>query len=160
MEKEILKLLACNSRISLEEMATMLDTNEDEVAAIIKRLEEEKIILKYTTVINWEKAGSDTATAIIDVKVTPQREVGFDAVAERIYRFPEVRSVSLMSGEYDLSVTIEGKSMKEVALFVAQKLATLEHVQSTRTHFVLKYYKMAGVIFEDQEEDRRQVITP
>ncbi|ATW24367.1 Lrp/AsnC family transcriptional regulator [Candidatus Formimonas warabiya] len=160
MRNKILKLLACNSRMPLDQIAVMLDTTVEEVEGIIKELEEEKIILKYSTVINWEKAGAETAVAIIDVKVSPQREVGFDAVAQRIYRFPEVRSVSLMSGDYDLSVSIEGKSMKDVALFVAQKLATIEHVLSTRTHFILKRYKMAGVIFEDAEEDRREVVTP
>jgi len=96
---------------------------------------------------------------MIDVKVTPQRDVGFDEVAQKIYRFPEVRSVFLMSGGYDLSVLIEGKTLKDVALFVAEKLATIEHVQSTMTHFVLKKYKQAGVVFEDGEEDRRQVVS-
>lgn len=160
MRKKLLKLLECNSRLNYEEVAVMLNSTVGEIKQAIQEMEDEKIILKYTTVINWEKAGLETGTAIIDVKVTPQREVGFDAVAERIYRFSEVRSVSLMSGDYDLSVVIEGKSMKEVAMFVAQKLATLEHVLSTRTHFVLKHYKTAGVIFEDQQEDLRQVVTP
>ncbi|MGI6712727.1 MAG: Lrp/AsnC family transcriptional regulator [Bacillota bacterium] len=160
MRKKLLKLLECNSRLTYEEIAVMLNSTVREIKQAIQEMEDAKIILKYTTVINWEKAGLETGTAIIDVKVTPQREVGFDAVAERIYRFPEVRSVSLMSGDYDLSVVIEGKSMKEVAMFVAQKLATLEHVLSTRTHFVLKHYKTAGVIFEDQQEDLRQVVTP
>ncbi|HHT63748.1 MAG: Lrp/AsnC family transcriptional regulator [Bacillota bacterium] len=160
MKNKVLKLLECNGRISFEQMAVMLDTTVEEIEAIVKKLEEEKIILKYSAVINWEKAGVEEAVAIIDVKVSPQREVGFDAIAQRIYRFPEVRSVSLISGEYDLSVSIEGKSMKEVAMFVAQKLATIDHVLSTRTHFILKRYKMAGVIFEDEEVDRREVITP
>lgn len=159
MKRKILELLACNSRMSYNQMAMMLNITEQEVEQMVKELEEEKVILKYTAVINWEKAGTDLVTAFIDVKVTPQREVGFDAVAERIYRFPEVRSVSLMSGSYDLSVIIEGKNMKDVALFVAEKLATIEHVQSTMTHFVLRKYKQAGVIFEDKEDDRRQVVT-
>jgi DNA-binding Lrp family transcriptional regulator len=128
MKNKVLKLLECNGRISFEQMAVMLDTTVEEIEAIVKKLEEEKIILKYSAVINWEKAGVEEAVAIIDVKVSPQREVGFDAIAQRIYRFPEVRSVSLISGEYDLSVSIEGKSMKEVAMFVAQKLATIDHV--------------------------------
>lgn len=160
MRNKVLKLLAGNSRLPIDQMAVMLDTGVGEVERIVNKLEEEKIILQYTSVVNWEKAGFDISTAMIDVKVVPQREVGFDAVAERIYRFPEVRSVSLMSGDYDLSVMVEGESMKEVAMFVAKKLATIEHVQSTRTHFILKRYKMAGVIFEDQEKDQRQVVTP
>lgn len=160
MKNKVLKLLASNSRMSFEQMAVMLDCSVQEITQIVKELEENKIILQYTTVTNWEKCESDLVTALIEVKVTPQREVGFDAVAERIYRFPEVRAVSLMSGGYDLAVFIEGKNLKEIALFVAEKLATIEHVQSTRTHFVLKKYKEAGVIFEDKEEDRRQVVTP
>lgn len=160
MRNKVLKLLASNSRLSIDQMAIMLGTGVKEVERMINELEDEKIILQYTSVINWEKAGFDISTAMIDVKVVPQREVGFDAVAERIYRFPEVRSVSLMSGDYDLSVMVEGESMKEVAMFVAKKLATIEHVQSTRTHFILKRYKMSGVIFEDQEKDQRQVVTP
>jgi len=160
MRNKILKLLECDGRLSFAQMAVMLDSTEDEIQAIVKELEEEKIILKYSAVINWEKAGSEDAVAIIDVKVSPQREVGFDAVAQRIYRFPEVRSVSLISGDYDLSVSIEGKTMKDVAMFVAQKLSTIEHVLSTRTHFILKRYKIAGVIFEDENEDRREVVTP
>lgn len=160
MRNKILRILACNSKISFDEIAVMLGINTQEVKKIVSDLEEEKIILNYTTIINWEKAGEESTKAIIHVKVTPQREVGFDAVAERIYRFPEVRSLTLMSGEFDLSVTVEGNSMKEVAMFVAQKLSTIDGVQSTKTHFVLKRYKVAGVIFEDQEEDRRQVVTP
>ncbi|MGI6684712.1 MAG: Lrp/AsnC family transcriptional regulator [Bacillota bacterium] len=160
MRNKVLKLLECNGRMSFEQMAVMLNSTVEEIENLVKELEEEKIILKYSAVINWEKAGVEDAVAIIDVKVSPQREVGFDTVARRIYRFPEVRSVSLISGEYDLSVSIEGKSMKDVAMFVAQKLATIEHVLSTRTHFILKRYKMAGVAFEEEEKDRREVVTP
>lgn len=160
MREKILKILAEDSRIPHEQIAVMLGTTTAEVVRIIKELEDEKIILGYKTMINWELAGIESTKAIIHVKVTPQREVGFDAIAERIYRFPEVRSVTLMSGEFDLSVTIEGDSMKEVAMFVAKKLATIDGVQSTKTHFVLKRYKVAGMIFEDKEEDRRQVVTP
>lgn len=160
MREKILEILRCNARISHEQIATMLGMDPEEVTREIKVMEDEKVILKYNTLINWEKTDVNVVTAMIDVKVIPQRDVGFDEVAERIYRFPEVRSVSLMSGSYDLSVVVEGKTMKEVALFVAEKLATIEHVQSTMTHFVLKHYKQAGVIFEDKEEDRRQVVSP
>lgn len=160
MRKEILELLSRDSRVTPREIAVMLDRPEEEVRREIAALEAEKVILKYGALINREKAGEEFVSALIDVKVTPQRDVGFDEVAARIYRYPEVQAVSLVSGAYDLSVLVEGKTLKEVALFVAEKLATLEHVQSTMTHFVLKKYKEAGVIFEDGEADRRQVVTP
>ena len=159
LRKKVLEILADNCRITHEQMATMLNVDMEQIQNEIKLLEEEKAILKYSALINWEKANVDVVSALIEVKVVPQRDVGFDQLAERIYRFPEVKSVLLVSGTYDLSVVIEGKTMKEVALFVAEKLATLEHVQSTITHFVLKTYKQDGVIFEDKEIDRRQVIT-
>ncbi|MDA8234579.1 MAG: Lrp/AsnC family transcriptional regulator [Clostridia bacterium] len=158
--KEILELLQNDSRLTAEQIATMVNMEAAEVRARIKKLEENKTIIKYHTLINWEKAGEEIVTALIEVKVTPQREVGFDAVAERIYRFPEVRSVYLMSGAYDLAVIIEGRTMKEVALFVAMRLATIEYVLSTATHFILKKYKEEGVILEDKEEDRRLVVSP
>ena len=161
MRFKIIKLLECNSRLSFEDIALMLGVTREEIEKEVKALEEEKIILKYGTVINWEKfAGDERVEAFIDVEVTPQRDSGFDEIAARIYRFPEVRAVSLMSGAYDLSVHMVGKSMKDVAFFVAEKLSTIEHVRSTKTHFMLKRYKQAGVIFEEQEEDRRQVVTP
>lgn len=158
--KKLLQLLQDNCKLTAQDIALMINMPVKEVEAQIKELEENKTIIKYHTFINWEKAGDESVSALIDVKVTPQRGVGFDKVAERIYRFPEVKSVYLMSGGYDLSVLIEGKTMKEVALFVAIKLATIEDVQSTTTHFVLKKYKQEGVILEDQEEDRRLVISP
>lgn len=160
MEKRILEILEEDARLTPAQIAAMLGSNPEEVAATIRRLEEEKVIVKYQTLVNWEKAGNDGVAALIEVKVTPQRDVGFDQVAARIYRFPEVRSVFLVSGSYDLSVVVEGKDLKDVARFVAEKLATLEHVQSTVTHFILKKYKQDGVILEDQEADRRQVVTP
>ncbi len=158
--KEILEILEENNRIEPEQIAVLLGRSLAEVQEAIRQMEEDRVIVKYQTLINWEKTGYETVAALIDVKVTPQREVGFDTVAERIYRFPEVKSVYLMSGGYDLSVLVEGKSMKDVAFFVAEKLATIEHVNSTTTHFILKRYKQDGVIFEDQEEDRRLVVTP
>lgn len=159
-DKAILEILEADDRISPEEMALRLNLDAAEVLETIARLEREKVILKYGAVINWEKAGSDAVLAMIEVKVLPQREVGFDTVAERIYRYPEVKSVYLMSGGYDLAVTVEGRSMKEIAFFVAQKLAALEHVQSTATHFVLKKYKQDGVVFEEQEVVDRLVVSP
>lgn len=158
--KKLLELLQDNCKISTQDLASMLNIPLEEVETQIRELEANKTIIKYHTFINWEKAGDESVAALIDVKVTPQRGVGFDQVAERIYRFPEVKSVFLMSGGYDLSVLVEGKTMKEVALFVAIKLATIEDVQSTTTHFVLKKYKQEGVILEDQEADHRLVISP
>ncbi|HBT20001.1 MAG TPA: AsnC family transcriptional regulator [Peptococcaceae bacterium] len=160
MRKEILELLETDSKLTPYQIATMLGIDKSKVEKEIEAMEEEGIILQYSTLINWEKAGVEQVSALIDVKVTPQRGVGFDDIAERIYRFPEVRSVMLMSGSYDLSVEVTGRNIKEVAQFVSQKLATLEHVQSTMTHFVLKRYKQQGVILENKEKDRRQVISP
>ncbi|MGI9952547.1 Lrp/AsnC family transcriptional regulator [Moorellaceae bacterium AZ2] len=160
MRSKILRLLEGNSRLSAKEIAVMLGLPPDQVAQEISRMEEERIILGYSTLINWEKAGEEQVAALIDVKVAPQQDVGFDEVAARIYRYPEVKSVFLMSGGYDLSVLVQGKSLKEVADFVARKLATLEHVQSTVTHFILKRYKQDGIIFDDLEADRRQVVQP
>lgn len=164
MEDNVLKLLKAmeqNNKIGTRALATMLNIPEKEVKKMIKELEENKVILGYLTLIDWEKTNNNNGvTAIIDVQVTPQRDVGFDVIAERICRFPEVKSVSLMSGGYDLSVIIEGASMKEVALFVAEKLATLENVQSTATHFVLKKYKKDGIIFNEDKKDHRLVISP
>lgn len=159
-DKEILEILQNNCRVSVEQIATMVGLDVEEVRAKIKDMEENKIIIKYHTLVNWEKTGEELVQALIEVNVIPKRGQGFDAVAERIYRFPEVRSVYLMSGRYDITVMVEGKTMKEVALFVATKLATLEDVQSTATHFVLKKYKQEGVILEDKEEDKRLVVSP
>lgn len=158
--KQLLELLEHDAKRPIAELAIMLGKPEQEVAAEIRALEEDKIIIKYHTIINWEKTGVDTVTAMIEVKITPQREVGFDAIAERIYRFPEVRSLYLMSGAYDLLVMLEGPNLKEIAEFVSTKLSTIDGVISTTTHFMLKAYKEAGVIIEDQEEDRRLVVTP
>lgn len=158
---EILKIIEENGRISVPTLAKMVDATEEEVQAIIKKLEDEKVILSYSAVIDWSKMeNQEGVTAVIDVKVTPQRGVGFDAVAERIYRFPEVRALYLMSGTYDLSVVIEGKTMSEIARFVSEKLSTVDTVVSTTTHFQLKTYKHDGVVFEQGEEDRRIVVSP
>lgn len=155
---EILEILEKNSKASAEEIALMLGKNVEDVQAAIHKMEEENIIVGYNTLVNWEKTDRDTVTALIEVKVTPQRGQGFDKVAERIYRYPQVKACYLMSGGFDLTVIIEGKSMKEVALFVAEKLAPLESVMSTGTHFVLKKYKDKGFIFEEKEKDDREVL--
>ncbi|WP_425058727.1 DNA-binding transcriptional activator DecR [Sporomusa carbonis] len=158
--KQLLELLEKDCTQPPEHLAAMLQISPEEVVAHIKRLEDEKVIVKYQPIINWEQAGVDKVTAIIDVRITPQREVGFDAIAERICRFPEVVSLYLMSGAYDLSVMVEGQTLKEVAQFVSTKLSTIDGVISTTTHFMLKRYKYAGVIIEDQEEDHRLVVSP
>ncbi|MDD2554385.1 MAG: Lrp/AsnC family transcriptional regulator [Desulfotomaculaceae bacterium] len=159
--KEILDVIENDARLNPKQIAAMLEMEEDEVVRIIKEMEEEKIIAGYFTVINWDKVGEEKGSAIIEVKITPQRDLGFDAVAMRICRFPEVKTVRLMSGAYDLVVYIEGQTMREVAAFVTQKLASMEHVLSTATHFVLKTYKLQGaLVSEDGEEDRRLMITP
>jgi len=158
--KRLLELLEKDCNQPIEQLAVLLQISKEEVAAQIKHLEDERIIVKYQPIINWEQAGEDRVTAMIDVRITPQREVGFEAIAERICRFPEVVSLYLMSGGYDLSVMIEGRTLKEVAQFVATKLSTIDGVISTTTHFMLKRYKFAGVIIDDREEDRRLVVSP
>jgi len=156
--EEILEVLENNSKITEEQLAVMLNKDVEEVRAAIKKLEEDNIIVGYNTLINWDRTNRETVTALIEVKVTPQRGEGFDKVAERIYRYPEVNACYLMSGGFDLTVIIEGKTMKEVALFVAEKLAPLESVLSTATHFVLKKYKDKGTIFEEKPKDDREAI--
>lgn len=156
--EEILEILEKNSRYTEEEIAAMTGKTVDEVKAAIKDYEEKNIIMGYTTLVNWENTSKENVIALIEVKVTPQRGEGFDKVAERIYRFPEVKSCYLMSGGFDLTVIVEGKTMKEVALFVAEKLAVQESVLSTATHFVLKKYKDKGTIFEEKPRDDREDI--
>ncbi len=159
MKEQILEILECNNKTTVEQIAIMLGSDVDRIKLIIKELEEEKIILGYNTLINWERTDKELVSAFIELKVTPQRGEGFDKIAERIYKYPQVKSVSLMSGSFDIAVTIEGKTMKDVALFVAEKLAPMESVISTSTHFVLKKYKEEGIIFDDPEKDDRLVIT-
>lgn len=161
MRKKILDMLYNNSRISYDDMSVMLDIPKSRLESEIAAMENEGVICGYPTMINWEKTDCEKVSAVIEVKVAPQRGLGFDKIAERIYRFDEVESVSLMSGGYDLSVTIEGKSMKEVAIFVHEKLAPLESVISTATHFVLKKYKEHGVTLVDEKKtEGRMKITP
>ncbi len=158
--EEILNILDKEKdNISRAKIAQMLGMEEKEVAAYIEKMEKENVIVGYKTIVNWDKTDKEVVTALIELRITPQRGEGFDKVAERIYKYPQVKSLYLMSGAYDLAVTIEGKSMKEVALFVAQKLAPMDSIISTATHFVLKKYKEEGIVFEDDEKDTRQVIT-
>ncbi len=160
MQNDILDILEkADGKLSNEQIAQMLGSTEEEVSEIIKGLEKENIIVGYKTMINWEKTDKDLVTSIIELRVSPQRGEGFDKVAEKIYKYPQVKSLYLMSGSYDLCVVIEGQSMKDVALFVASKLAPMDNVLSTSTGFVLKKYKDDGMIFYNDEEDTRQVIT-
>lgn len=156
--EEILEILEKNSRYTDEQIAVMAGKTVDEVREAIRDYEEKSIIAGYTTLVNWENTGKETVTALIEVKVTPQRGEGFDKVAERIYNFSEVKACYLMSGGFDLTVIVEGKTMKEVALFVSEKLAVQEYVLSTGTHFVLKKYKDHGTIFKEKQIDDREAI--
>ena len=159
MNEKILELLESDCNLPLEQIAVMAGITTEEAAAQIDEMKKEKIILGNKSVINWEKTEKEFVTALIELKVTPQRGEGFDKIAERIYKFPEVKTLYLMAGAFDLTVIIEGKTMKEVALFVANRLAPMDCVVSTGTHFVLKKYKYEGIIFDDKEKDSRQVIT-
>ena len=158
MIKDILKILEDDARITTKQIATMTGTPAAEVDKLIKQAEKDRTILKYKMVVNWDKVEDERVWALIEVKITPQRDVGFDAIAERIYRFPEARTVYLVSGTYDLLVLVMGKSMHEVADFVSMKLAPIEEVQGTVTHFVLKRYKEDGEILKGGEEVRRQSV--
>ncbi|WP_280770089.1 Lrp/AsnC family transcriptional regulator [Salipaludibacillus daqingensis] len=161
-EQELLLLIEKEGRMAEATLAKMLDTSKEDVSSMLRSLEKKKIILGYSAIIDWTKVNiAETVTAMIDVKVTPKRGVGFDEVAERIYRFKEVKATYLMSGTYDLSVVIEGRSMSEIANFVSEKLSTLDSVISTTTHFQLKKYKHDGVVFgEDEDDDKRMVVSP
>jgi DNA-binding Lrp family transcriptional regulator len=156
--EEILEILEKNSRYTDEQIAIMTGKTVEEVRDAIRDYEEKSIIAGYTTLINWENTGSETVTALIEVKITPQRGEGFDKVAERIYKFSEVKACYLMSGGFDLTVIVEGKTMKEVALFVSEKLAVQQYVLSTGTHFVLKKYKDHGTIFKEKKLEDREAI--
>ena len=159
MREKILSIIEKNSRIDLKDMAVMLGVSEVEVANEIADMEKEKVICGYHTLINWDNTSNEKVTALIEVKVTPQRGLGFDKIAERMYNYPDVRAVYLMSGGFDFTVIVEEKTMKEVAQFVARKLAPMEGVLSTSTHFVLKKYKEAGTKLEQQKKDERLVVT-
>lgn len=156
--KEILQILEKDARTTSKQIAAMTGLPVPEVTRLIKQAEEKRLIVKYKTVVNWDKVGEDQVWALIEVRITPQRDVGFDAIAERIYRFPQARTVYLVSGTYDLLVMVVGKTMHEVADFVSLKLAPLEGVQGTVSHFMLKRYKEDGEILAGEEEARRQPV--
>lgn len=155
MTRKVFEILENDARLTPQQIATMAGLTEAEVKKAIEEAEKEHIIIKYRTMINWEKLGDDRVWAMIEVKMQPQRDVGFDAIAERIYRFPQVRTLYLVSGTYDLAVFVVGKSVQEVGLFVSQKLAPLEGVQGTVTHFLLKRYKEDGEILHATGGDKR-----
>jgi DNA-binding Lrp family transcriptional regulator len=160
IREAILTTIEKNSRIDLNELAIRLGTDEVSVANALESMESEGIICGYHTMIYWDKTSIDKVSALIEVRVTPQREEGFDRIAERIYNYPEVTSVYLISGGYDLLVSLEGKSLKEVSQFVSEKLSTLDTVISTATHFILKRYKDHGTIMNTRTEDGREKVSP
>ncbi len=155
MEK-ILQLLENDGRLTTEQLAVLCNTSTEEIKEKVKNLEAEGVILGYKALIDWDRTDREYVSALIELKVAPQRDRGFDRIAEKIYNYPEVQSLYLMSGGFDLMLIIEGKTMKEVAYFVAYKLATIEDVVSTATHFVLKKYKDKGVIYQAPEKDERE----
>ncbi|WP_028782417.1 Lrp/AsnC family transcriptional regulator [Thalassobacillus devorans] len=158
-EVELLRLIEKNANLEVEKIAKLMGKSKQEIEALIASLEEKKAILGYSTLIDWAKVeNEEEVTAMVDVKVTPARGVGFDKVAERIYRFPEVKAVYLMSGAYDLSVSVRGSTMMEIGHFISEKLSTLDSVLSTTTHFVLKKYKHDGIILEDDDDDDKRIV--
>jgi DNA-binding Lrp family transcriptional regulator len=158
--RQIFETLEQDARLTPEKISTLTGISVKDVKKEIEKAEKSRIILKYKTIIDWGKMGEETVSALVEVKVAPQRDVGFDAIAERIYRFPQVRSVYLASGTYDLAIIVIGKTMHEVAVFVSEKLAPLDTVQGTVTHFILKKYKEDGEVFEGGEGIKRIPITP
>ena len=160
MREKILTFIEKNSRIDLKELAIILGVDEVSVANELEAMEQERVICGYHTMIDWSKTSSEKVTALIEVRVTPQRGQGFDNIAERIYNYPEVQSVYLISGGYDLMVILEGKTLRQVSQFVSDKLSTLDSVLSTATHFILKKYKDHGTILDTPEKDERMLVTP
>ena len=160
MREQILTIIEKNSRIDMSELAVLLGMEEIDIINEIAAMEKEGLICGYHTLIDWDKTGIEKVSALIEVKVTPKRGQGFEHIAERIYKYPEVSAVYLISGSYDLLVTLEGKSLREVSKFVSDKLSPLESVLSTATHFILKKYKDHGTILTKKYEDKRELITP
>ena len=160
MREKILSVIEKNSRIDIEELAILLGEDETAIANEIADMEKEGVICGYHTLINWDKTNNEKVNALIEVRVTPQKGMGFDNIAERIYQFSEVNAVYLMSGSFDFTVFIEGRTMRDVAQFVSDKLAPMDSVLSTATHFVLKKYKDHGTVLSAKKKDERQLITP
>ena len=159
-EMKVLELLYEDARVTPERAAVMLGMREEDVRAAVDKLEQERVIVGYPALVNWDKTPIEKVKAVIEAKVTPQRDMGFDAIAARIYRFDEVTAVYLMSGAYDLMLEVQAESLRTLANFVSQKLATIDSVLSTATHFVLKKYKVDGVILEEEHADHRLAVTP
>ena len=160
MKNKLISLLRQNARLSNEQLAVMLGTTETQIAAEIRSLEEQGVIMGYSALVNEEKIEGEKVTAIIELRVTPQKDCGFDEIAKIITQYEEVERVSLMAGAYDLEVTVKGDNVKDIAMFVYQKLATLSGVLSTATHFVLKTYKEKGIFIETEEKDEREFLIP
>ncbi len=160
MREQILAILEKNSRIDLKELAVLLGVEELDIVNEMAEMEKEGIICGYHTLIDWEKTSIDKVTALIEVRVTPQRGQGFDNIAERIYKYPEVTAVYLISGAYDLLVTLDGKNLRDISRFVSDKLSTMDYVLSTATHFILKKYKDHGTILTKKYEDEREKVSP
>ena len=160
MREKLLSIIEKNSRIDTKELAVRLGVDEKTIAEELVNLESERVICGYHTLIDWSKTSVEKVNALIEVRVTPQRGQGFDRIAERIYNYPEVKSVFLISGAYDLLVTLEQHSLKDIASFVSDKLSTIESVLSTATHFILKKYKDHGTILDERIEDIREEFTP
>ncbi|MHA0856631.1 Lrp/AsnC family transcriptional regulator [Paenibacillus sp. CMAA1364] len=160
LKMKVLDLLKEDARRAPALLATLIGVDEAEVVQAITELENDHVIVKYAAVVNWSKIEDERVTAQIEVQITPERGRGFEGIAERIYLYPQVKSVFLMSGAYDLLVEVEGRSLREVANFVSEKLSTIESVLSTKTNFILKKYKQAGIIYEEQEEEPRLMISP
>ena len=160
MREELLAIIEKNSRIDTKDLAVLLGVQEIDIINELAKLQDDGVICGFHTLINWEKTDIEKVTALIEVRVTPQRGQGFDSIAERIYKYPEVRAVYLISGGFDLLVILEEKSLKDIANFVSDKLSTLDSVLSTATHFILKKYKDHGIMFSEKYEDKREAITP
>ncbi|MGM1048544.1 DNA-binding transcriptional regulator, Lrp family [Paenibacillus uliginis N3/975] len=160
LKLKVLDLLKEDARRSPALLSTLLGVEEEEVKVAIAELENDHVIVKYATIVNWGKVEEEKVTALIEVQITPERGRGFEGIAERIYLFPQVKSVYLMSGAYDLLVEVEGRNLREVANFVSEKLSPIDSVLSTKTNFILKKYKQDGIIYEERQEDNRLLISP
>ena len=160
MREKILTFIEKNSRVDIKELAVLLGVDETMVLNELEQMEQEHIICGYHTLIDWDKTGVEKVSAMIEVRVTPQRDMGFDKVAERIYNYPEVNSVYLISGGFDLMVTLEGKTLRDISSFVTDKLSTLDSVLSTKTNFILKKYKEHGTVMVESPKDERMMMTP